>query len=305
MADVVINSIPDLLAFASGQYGYGSSNAYLSVELGADLDFAEYDEHYNFAGCRGGNWYCHFDGKGHTIDNIRYEGTNPWAFFCSGYFRGSIKNLNLTNVYAATTETIAGLVYHTESTGGDVLIQNCHVSGQLECLGSGNIYVSGLVHNIHGYTYIYDSSFSGKFVGPNNGNFFGIVCHSFEYQQGTRNYAYNCMVNADSFTPNAAFFPIAGLGCLALNCEFKGTVKANLLDYPAAVLSAHCILVLKGDSVLTSGISTSAPTSNNVFIDSDELAIAGISIPSGATMSGATTVQLKDKAWLKSKGFAV
>ena len=304
MADVVINSIPDLLAFASGQYGYGSSNAYLSVELGADLDFAEYDEHYNFAGCKGGNWCCNFDGRGHTIDNIRYEGTEHWAFFCSSYFRGSIKNLNLTNVYAATTGTIAGLVFNTQSTGGDILIQNCHVSGQLERVGSGNDYVSGLVHNIYGYAYIYDSSFSGNFVGTNE-NFFGVVCHSFQYQQGTRNFVYNCMVNADSLTPNAYFHPISGLGGFALNCEFKGTLRSNWFQYPAAVLSTHCILVLKGDSVLTNGISTAANACNKVFIDSDELAIAGLSIPSGATMSGATTAQLKDAAWLKSEGFAL
>lgn len=308
MADVIINSISDLLAFASGQYGYGSSSAYLSVELGADLDFAEYDEHYNFAGCKGGNWFCNFDGKEHTIDNIRYEGTDPWAFFCSNYFRGSIKNLNLTNVYVVTTREIGGLVYHTQNVGGNVLIQNCHISGQLECLASNNVYVSGLVHNIYGYAYIYDSSFSGYIEGATE-NVFGIVCHSFEYASGIRNYAFNCMVNSDVILPNAYFFPIAGLGCAAHNCEYKGVAKAKYLNPVVASnsIANHCILIYEAGSNSSTGeIRSESPiTLNKVFVDADQLAAAGITIPSGLALTGATTAQLKDSSWLRSEGFAL
>ena len=117
MADVVINSIPDLLAFASGQYGYGSSSDRLDVELTADLDFAdltEYDIAYNWIGCKG-DWYINFDGQGHTIDNINYVGMGNWGFFDVLHSTSEVKNLNLTNMYVIGNG-VGGIAQYCVST---------------------------------------------------------------------------------------------------------------------------------------------------------------------------------------------
>jgi hypothetical protein len=116
------------------------------------------------------------------------------------------------------------------------------------------------------------------------------------------------MVNADVVTANAYFHPIGGLGCAAHNCEYKGVAKAKYLQPVVAgsSLANHCILIIEaGSSSSTGEIRSVSTTLNKVFADADQLAAAGITIPSGLAITGATTAQLKDSSWLRSEGFAV
>ena len=74
MADIHITSIADLLAFANGSSGTGTSSDYLNVYLDADLDFALDNngayKNTDFAGCTAITSYCNLYGQGHTIKNM-------------------------------------------------------------------------------------------------------------------------------------------------------------------------------------------------------------------------------------------
>jgi len=292
MADVVINSIPDLLAFASGQYGYGGSSDYLDVELGADLDFAEYDSTYSFAGCPG-DWYLNFDGKGHKIDNIQYSGTSDWGFIIHGQV--TITNLDLTNLYVVTTASAGGL-YFSGMAGGGLTIRNCHVSGQIE--SARNNSVSGLSQHIYRSANISYSSFSGTLKSVN-----GLVCGVCPDTQGGNTIS-NVMINAN-LQGGSWCCCIAANHSFVVNSEYRGTVNAiNGIVIPVGNSStaANCILVINEDSTAPR-ITTENSTVSNTYIDATKLAQTGISHPS--YISEATTAQLKDAAWLKSKGFAL
>lgn len=293
MADVVINSIQDLLAFASGQYGYGSSSDYLNVELGADLDFAAYDSTYSFAGCPG-NWYLNFDGKGHKIDNIQYSGTSDWGFIRHGNGQVTITNLDLTNLYVITTASAGGL-YLSGQTGGSLTIRNCHVSGQIE--SARNTTVSGLSQHTNRGADISYSSFSGTLKSVN-----GAACGVCPDTQGGNTIS-NVMINAN--LQSGWCCCIAAARSTVVNSEYRGTVNAtNGIVVPVGNSSTatNCILVINEDSTAPR-ITTENGTISNTYIDATKLAQTGISHPSYITE--ATTAQLKDAAWLKSKGFAL
>jgi hypothetical protein len=74
----------------------------------------------------------------------------------------------------------------------------------------------------------------------------------------------------------------------------------------ASSIANHCILIIEaGSSSSTGEIRPISTTLNKVFADADQLAAAGITIPSGLAITGVTTAQLKDSSWLRSEGFAV
>ena len=293
MADVTINSIQDLLAFASGQYGYGSSSDYLDVELGADLDFADYDDTYSFAGCPG-DWYLNFDGKGHKIDNIQYTGGGNWGFIIHYSGQVTITNLDLTNLYVITTAS-AGGVYFSTMGGTGLTIRNCHVSGQIE--SARNNTVSGLSQHIYRSANISYSSFSGTLKSVN-----GSACGVCPDTQGGNTIS-NVMINAN--LQSGWCCCIAAARSTVVNSEYRGTVNAtNGIVVPVGNSSTatNCILVINEDSTAPR-ITTENATVSNTYIDATKLAQTGISHPSYITE--ATTAQLKDAAWLKSKGFAL
>lgn len=294
MADVTINSIPDLLAFASGQYGHGSSSAYLSVELGADLDFAEYDSTYSFAGCPG-DWYLNFDGKGHKIDNIQYSGTSNWGFIIHYGGQVTITNLDLTNLYVITTANVGGLYFSTQSGGGRLTIRNCHVSGQIESANAGN--VSGLSQHSYRGADISYSSFSGTLKSVN-----GAACGAC-HDTSQNSIISNVMINAN--LQSGWCLCIGGSRSTVVNSEYRGTANATngiVIPVGNSSTATNCILVINEDSTAPR-ITTENATVSNTYIDATKLAQTGISHPSYITE--ATTAQLKDAAWLKSKGFAL
>lgn len=305
MANVMINSIQDLLAFASGQYGYGSSSDYLNVELGADLDFAEYDDTYNFGGCYG-DWYLNFDGKGHKIDNIQYTGSSPWGFIHNGSGHvNEIKNLYLTNMYVVSGDNVGGVYMCAQAGSYQTNIRNCHVSGQIESYGSSTD-AAGICYDRYKAVSISYCSFSGvlKNIG---GTLFSILSNC---SNRTTRTVSQCMGNCDMITASGYPIGISGWPSTAINSEYRGNMKvssgaSNLFPFVHGARGGaiNCICIIKSDS--TGGFhndATGQSVYNNCYIDSDELSAAGISI---GPFTGATTSQLKDVTWLKSKGFAL
>lgn len=148
MADIHITSIQELIAFGSGDYGYGTSEAPLEVYLDADLDFATDDngawKYYNWGGCTG-TFYCNFDGQDHIIKNISYNGTAHWGFF-AGNITGSILNLKLLELQAYTTAVVGAFVGN-KNGGGEVAIRNCHATGNITSTGNR---AAGIVGNRDG-----------------------------------------------------------------------------------------------------------------------------------------------------------
>ncbi len=306
MADVVINSIQDLLAFASGQYGYGSSSDYLDVELGADLDFAdltEYDMPYVWSGCTG-DWYINFDGQGHTIDNIYYVGSiNRWGFFSVLKSGSIVKNLNLPNMYvAAQCGNADGGVGGIASIGEGCTIQNCHVSGQIENtrtdgnFDTSNNCVAGIVGRPGNNSTIINCSFSGTLkIASTSGHVHGIVGHG--YNGGCS--VINCLCVADFVHPNSA----AGIGIkcygnngATLNSEFRGTNAAVVFGFGNTI---NCIGIVNS---ATQALAT-PDTVINSYIDSTKAAAAGLTIPSNC--GSATTAELQSINWLRAHGFPI
>jgi hypothetical protein len=286
MADVSISTIQELVAFGNGDYGRGTSSAYLDVELTADLDFndlKEYDVAYNWPGCTG-TWYVDFDGKGHTIDNIYYMGAAQWGFFGTVY--GSVKNLYLPNMYVTSTGgPVSGLI--ADSRGATV--RNCHVSGQLESTASG---VSGMVINDYSTAVVRESSFSGVIRSTNAGWVSGLIVGSYANQ------CYNCLVIAD--IKGGYAFPWGNSKTTCMNCEFRGVLNGIsgsgwAYNWESSVYKS--IMVAESGS---SNFSNSVVPVNSYF-DSDVASAAGIV----CTGTGAATAELHSAQWLWEHNFAV
>lgn len=287
MADVTISTIQDLVSFSNGDYGRGTSSAYLDVVLTADLDFAdlnEYDSPYNWAGCTG-TWYVNFDGQGHKVDNIYYMGTAAWGFFGTVY--GTVENLNLTNMYITVTAnaTAAGIATNSGAT-----IRNCHVSGFIESLS----YVAcGIVGFRSGADpIIRECSFSGTLR-----SYYatcGIICTG-----GAG--IYNCLVTGELINRGELVIFWGSSDCAMINCVFRAKVTApsSRITYNGRAAAYQCYFVILEGS---SGNVSNAGTLVNVFYDSDKVTAAGITVSAG---TAATTVQLKDPVWLKEHGFAI
>lgn len=288
MADVTISTIQELIAFSNGDYGRGTSSAYLDVELTTDLDFndlKEYDAAYNWAGCTG-TWYVNFDGRGHKVDNIYYMGSAAWGFFGTVY--GSVKNLDLTNMYVTTTAsnaTAAGIAAYAAGA----IIKNCHVSGFIESLNYVACGIVGFRSNAD--PTIRECSFSGTLRSYNATC--GIMCTGGAY-------IYNCIVTGELINRGELVIFWGSSYCLMVNCAFRAKVTA-----PSSVIAFYnntvyqCYFVMLEGS--TGNVGTRASSVVNVYYDSDKASAAGISV-TGAT--AATTAELKDDTWLKEHYFA-
>lgn len=293
MADVTISTIQELVAFSNGDYGRGTSSAYLDVVLTADIDFNdlnEYDTPYNWAGCTG-TWYVNFDGQGHKVDNIYYAGSAAWGFF--GTLYGSVRNLKLTNVFVTVTgsnSSAAGCVLYLYGN-----IDNVHISGQIECFNTNmSNDACGLFSRGYGAT-VMACSVAGIIKG-------GVVCGiGRDGLSGSVNYVYNCMINAEVVATVDYAMPLGGSYGVFANCEFKGNVKSNgrimVGSYDSPLY--NCILIFG------SGSGTrweSRATYNNVYYDSTLAAEGGFTPPS---ITGAPTTDLQSAQWLREHYFAI
>ena len=292
MADVTISTLQNLIDFGNGVYGYGSSSSFLSVELTADLDFADLavnNTPYDWAGCVG-TYYVHFDGKGHTIKNISHVGTGNWGFI--DVLNGSIKNLNLTDLYVVGA-CVGGIASYLNGS----TILNCKVSGQIE--GIANTSIGGIAGNGSSTITFRSCSFFGKILHRGSGNIANIG--GIIGRDGGC-YLYNCMVVAD-LEGNNYTMGLAGDGNTLINCEFRGSLKAA--NGRAAALMGTGGTCINGIAVVTSVVGAwySSISGINNWMDSTLAAAGGFSIQGG--FGAAATTDLQNATWLFNHGFAV
>ncbi len=296
MADVAISSIQDLVSFANGDYGRGTSSAYLDVVLTADIDFNdlnEYDSPYNWAGCTG-TWYINLDGQGHKIDNIYYAGSADWGFFGTVY--GFVKNLYLTNMFVTSARVVAGVVVNLMDNS---VLENIKVSGHLENVSTNNdLTCCGLYFYARNAKVIM-CSVSGTLKG-------GSACGLGRNCENGRTYIFSCMVYADITAignSNCAGLPFASINTTVTNCEYRGDVKcpngASILvgGWEEYILS--CLLIYGAG---TSGSWRSNSSYSNVYYDSTLATEGGFTPPS---ITGAPTTDLQSAQWLHDHDFAI
>lgn len=141
------------------KYGTNVGNKF-TVFLTADLDFSgsEFDKPGQ-AGARIDNLVIPFDGRGHTISDIRMTGG-----FC-GNLTASLKNLHFGNVYVIQPQGNSdpiGLL--ADKMSGTATIENCSVeNGWLQ----GNDKVGAAVGTMDGGS-IKGCSFSGTMIGTSS-----------------------------------------------------------------------------------------------------------------------------------------
>lgn len=292
MADVTISTLQDLIDFGNGVYGYGSSSSFLSVELTADLDFADLtanDVTYDWAGCVG-TYYVHFDGKGHTIKNIYHVGTGNWGFI--DVLNGSIKDLNLTDLYVVGARVGGITSYLNGST-----ISNCKVSGQIE--GIANTRIGGIAGDGGSTVTFRSCSFFGKIIHRGSGNIANIG--GIIGRDGACS-LYNCMVVAD-LEGNNYTMGLAGDNNTLINCEFRGSLKAA--NGRAAALMGTGGTCINGIAAVTSVVGAwyGSTGRSNTYMDSTLATAGGFNIQGG--FGAATTEELKNNRWLFEHNFAV
>lgn len=288
---IEINNINDLIAFSNGDYGRGTSSAYLDVKLMADLDFADYAvENYKWPGCTG-TWYCNFDGQGHYIKNIYYNGTADWAFFNT--YRGTLQNLNLINILIQSTGKIASL---TLSQQNPSTIQYCHISGYLECTGTQEVY--GITRDRYASSILNSCSFSGTIKGQ-------VAVGGIQRDGGQ---VVNCTVAATLNTIKDVYPFGASVGSI-VNCLYIGkiildgsttTVRTNGV-YNGKVINS--IIIYKDIEYTTEPSWITSGTVINSLYDSTILEDKQITITTDLTP--ATTQQLKSEEWLRARGLII
>jgi hypothetical protein len=289
MADVTISSIQDLVAFSNGDYGRGTSSAYLDVVLTADLDFndlKEYDTPYNWAGCTG-TWYINFDGQGHKIDNIFYSGNGKWGFFDDVYGGSTIKNLKLTNLYV-TGSHIGCVARYTRG----VTIENCSVSGQVISVTSSAL--GGICGGANGTLIVRGCSFSGVIQNTGGGVTAGVL------PQDGRLQCFGTLIVAD-ITGRDWMGGFSLDNQMLVDCEFRGTLQGPSGKVTSLAGSnsdsTNCIAAIKSFS----GNWYSHGNLYNCYFDSTLAAAGGFSLPG----TGATTAELQSTQWLREHNFAI
>ena len=140
-----------------------------------------------------------FDGCGYTISDlyINRNSNNKGLFGVVGYTAGAtIANVTLADVDISGGGYYCGaLVARAESSdSGDVLIQNCHVTGSITSAGAGMGYYGGLIGiaqrrsgSTSGIIYVYDSSSSCSLDMSNAGY--------YSYRGGLIGYAYLMVIS--------------------------------------------------------------------------------------------------------------
>ena len=306
MAVIEIDTIEKLIAFSNGEYGRGTSSEYLDVVLTADLDFAdlaENDVSYNWNGCTG-TWYINFDGQNHIIDNISYIGTGEWGFFNTVQANSTIKNLKLANMHIVSNYRVSGLVVKLYQNCN---IINCHLSGQLQNIETNGNYqdcgncVAGIVGQPQAssvYSHIIGCSFVGSLlVSTMYAHTHGISGHAQDNYGAIM--VSNCYLDVHTAS-NFALIPVCyNVSGYVSNCEWRihGSShtafgrQVNIIVIPAEPGTAGSYEIKQTDTLF------------NVYVDSDAATEYGYTYES--SILPATTAQLKNKAWLKSKGFAV
>lgn len=149
---IEINTIDDFVAFAESVSHWNNYKGSLVI-LNADLDFSGY-ENFPVVGLEEENenivFGGHFDGNGHVITGIRFEGPNEAGIFAN--VGGVIKNLRVENCFF--TGEICGAIA-AELTEGSII--NCYVDTKVSGETAGAIVGknnSGIIENCVANSYV-------------------------------------------------------------------------------------------------------------------------------------------------------
>ena len=190
-----------------------SSNMCFELTNNIDLDNKNWLP-FNFKGT--------FDGKGHTISNLKISReTNYQGLFSKIGYNGKVQNLTIKNVNinAPTIDNIGALAGYSESSS--TTISNCHILLTAESQITGKNYVGGLLGQVYGGN-ISDCSveYSGASdeVIKGNNNVGGL--------SGEGSYAKSCHVYA-GIKGSDYVGGIFGYVGTVEQCAYKGSVIGN------------------------------------------------------------------------------
>lgn len=305
MSTIYLNNIDELIAFSQRE-DKGTADNYLEVELASDIDFATDNDgeyhFYNWAGCTG-TWYIHFNGNGHNIKNIYYNGIDNWGFFNSMY--GEIKNLKLKEVHITSQSNRTGCICGEMKGGNDCIIENCHVSGKMVLGGQQCGGICGFASGNR----ISNCTFTGRIETSHDIGYVGGIAYVWGTNIST---VYNCGVKADIVsTASTTRTQIHGIICNGIynnnlpihRCYFIGTLQRDTEGdvYPISNGSNchECYAVVTSSK---NAVVMFNPNVNNCFYDKNVAETAGYIVENGI---GATTSQLQDISWLQQQGWSV
>ena len=101
MATIEISTAEEFVALLEGEYGYGTEESYLDVELTQDIDLNDISEGYNLpVPDLTKIWYINFNGNFCTIYNIYFSHIYDGGY-CSIFYnyRGTVKNVTFQDAY--------------------------------------------------------------------------------------------------------------------------------------------------------------------------------------------------------------
>lgn len=161
-----INTAKKLVALFNGEYGWGSNNEYLYIELVNDIDMEDmgplYNDWSNSAFSTTIRWY--FDGKNHSINNFYFcRFDREFRFFNTSGTNSRIENVTFNDLYV---RFYRGALIGTDSRYSY----------------ANNVHLNGVVYTT-GYDYLFDvysatrCSFNGSlFCVPNNTDCYVFYC---------------------------------------------------------------------------------------------------------------------------------
>lgn len=157
------------------------------VQLGADIDMSNIaleNKTYVIKKLTGD-----FDGKGHTISNLKLEGNANANTGLIGELAGTVKNIrveikDITDINMVNT---VGVLAGQISEGSTATIDNCIASGKMSCsTGDGNTLIGGLVGMITGSkdkftTITVDNCISNVAISGASSTYYGGIIGSAQY----------------------------------------------------------------------------------------------------------------------------
>lgn len=170
-----LNSAEDLAGLAYYVNNYASTNhifegdtIYLEVDV--DLDNCNWDPIGTAVPGEKNRFYGSFDGKGHTISNLKIAdghyyaglfGQIPTYNYSQTFSNVTINNANVVSADEAKSKEAAGALI---GRANGTIIENCHVTGEINI--SGDRFVGGLL----GHSYAQISDCSVEATGTINAN---------------------------------------------------------------------------------------------------------------------------------------
>ncbi|MBQ8714145.1 MAG: hypothetical protein IJ552_02930 [Prevotella sp.] len=168
-AYIVIRNAADWHQFAV-MVNNATNRYWVDAVLDADITISEH------VGVTDGAYYRGtFNGNGHTITFNKSGWSDPYIAPFRHVGDATIKNLHIAGAISSSSTYAAGFVAQVVN-GGNLTIENCHSSVNLNCTASGDMTLGGFVGRVSGGTLnIRNSKFDGSFEGANSYGHGGFV----------------------------------------------------------------------------------------------------------------------------------